>query len=100
MIQWNYDMNKNIQGHLQLRAKYVGRQYLDNTENESRSLDPYQTIDFQWLIFLKLGDLRLDIMNLLNANYAPNGYTHGAISMVEKEQMKILFSRWPEEISF
>ena len=77
MIQWNYDMNKNIQGHLQLRAKYVGRQYLDNTENESRSLNPYQTLDFQWLISSRLGDLRLDIMNLFDATYAPNGYTWG-----------------------
>jgi iron complex outermembrane receptor protein len=79
MIQWNYNIPKELQGHLQLRAKYVSRQYLDNTENESRSLDPYQTIDFQWLISSKLGDLRLDIMNLLNANYAPNGYTYGSL---------------------
>jgi iron complex outermembrane receptor protein len=77
MIQWNYDMNKNIQGHLQLRTKYVGRQYLDNTENESRSLNPYQTVDFQWLISSRLGDLRLDVMNLFDATYAPNGYTYG-----------------------
>lgn len=77
MIQWTYNVNKEIQGHLQLRAKYVSRQYLDNTENENRSLNPYQTIDFQWLISSKLGDLRLEIMNLLNANYAPNGYTYG-----------------------
>jgi iron complex outermembrane receptor protein len=77
MIQWAYKVDKDLKGHLQLRAKSVGRQYLDNTENENRSLNPYQTIDFQWLISSKLGSFRLDVMNLLDATYAPNGYTYG-----------------------
>ena len=91
MIQWNYDMNKNIRGHLQVRTKYVGRQYLDNTENESRSLDPYQTIDFQWLISSRFGDLRLDIMNLSNTNYAPNGYTWGYLYGGERTDENFVF---------
>jgi iron complex outermembrane receptor protein len=90
MIQWAYKAHKELQGHLQLRIKLVGRQYLDNTGNNitrslnpyqtidfPRSLNPYQTIDFQWLICSKFGDFRLDIMNLFDATYAPNGYTWG-----------------------
>lgn len=91
MIQWNYHINKNIRGHLQLRTKYVGRQYLDNTENESRSLDPYQTIDFQWLISSRFGDLRLDIMNISNTNYAPNGYTWGYLYGGERTDENFVF---------
>ena len=91
MIQWNCNINKNIRGHLQLRTKYVGRQYLDNTENESRSLDPYQTIDFQWLISSRFGDLRLDIMNLSNTNYAPNGYTWGYLYGGERTDENFVF---------
>lgn len=78
MIQWAYKAHKKLQGHLQLRIKSVGRQYLDNAGNNiTRSLNPYQTIDFQWLMCSKFGDFRLDIMNLFDATYAPNGYTWG-----------------------
>ena len=91
MIQWKYNINKNVRGHLQLRTKYVGRQYLDNTGNASRSLDPYQTLDFQWLISSRFGDLRLDIMNLSNTNYAPNGYTWGYLYSGERTDENFVF---------
>ena len=65
---------------LSLISKYVGRQYLDNTSNMSRSLDPYYTQDFRtiysfskrWLKNLTfIGQLN----NVFNTLYEPNGYT-------------------------
>jgi iron complex outermembrane receptor protein len=60
--------------------KYVGRQYLDNTGDRYRSLDPYHFAEL-WLqksYTLKTGaavDIHLQLLNLFNSLYASNGYT-------------------------
>jgi len=64
-----------------LLGKYVGKQYLDNTSNDSRALDPFFVSDlliswdFQpaWAKNIRLG---LQINNLFDAEYEPNGYTY------------------------
>jgi iron complex outermembrane receptor protein len=60
--------------------KYVGRQYLDNTQNVNRSLDPFYVSHLraqydwtpEWAKLIRLG---LQLNNLLDAQYEPNGYT-------------------------
>ena len=66
--------------------KYVSRQYLDNTANSRRSLDPYLVNDvqlrYQWtkLALLKGLTGTLQINNVFNHLYESNGYTYGYIS--------------------
>ncbi|MCZ4243305.1 TonB-dependent receptor [Pedobacter sp. HCMS5-2] len=68
-----------------LQSKYVGKQYLDNTQNEERRLKGY------WVNNARLGydfkfngvknvNLGLLVNNLLNKKYESNGYTYGYIS--------------------
>ncbi len=66
---------------ISLLNKYVGRQYLDNTQQKSRSLDPFfvnnlrllYTLETSWAKEVRIGLL---INNLLNEQYEPNGYTY------------------------
>ena len=63
-------------------SKYVGKQYLDNTSNDDRSIDPYFVNDLQvlWSPQLKsLKDVTFNLMinNVLNEEYSSNGYTFG-----------------------
>jgi iron complex outermembrane receptor protein len=65
---------------IDLLSKYVGKQYLDNTTNQDRKLNPYflqdlraaYTFGYKWL---KNVNLILQVNNLLNKKYEPNGYT-------------------------
>jgi iron complex outermembrane receptor protein len=69
---------------LSLLSKYVGRQYLDNTQNEGRKLDPFYLQDARAIYsfskgILKEANLVLQVNNLLNEKYEPNGYTYNYI---------------------
>lgn len=70
---------------ISLLTKYVSRQYLDNTQNLTRSLDPYLTNDLRVSYLLQpkycreLG-LHLLVNNLFNHLYESNGYTFGYLS--------------------
>jgi iron complex outermembrane receptor protein len=62
-------------------GKYVGRQYLDNTSNKSRSLNPYFLTDIrvQYIVpqkWMKEIGLLLQLNNIFNKLYEPNGYTY------------------------
>ena len=65
---------------ISLISKYVGSQYLDNTQNESRKLNAYYTQDAR-LIYtiskkcLKELNIILQANNLFDKLYEPNGYT-------------------------
>ena len=61
-------------------TKYVGRQYLDNTGNVQRSIDPYNFSNLQinysiYDKFCKEIQLGLMVNNALNQLYENNGYT-------------------------
>jgi iron complex outermembrane recepter protein len=63
-------------------TKYVGRQYLDNTSNNARSIDPYYLKDM--LISYEFStkavqrvQLSLLVNNMFNNFYISNGYTFG-----------------------
>ncbi len=63
-----------------LQTKYVSRQYLDNTSNVNRSLDPFTFTNFSCNYkikqnFAKEFELGFLVNNLFNALYANNGYT-------------------------
>jgi iron complex outermembrane receptor protein len=67
-----------------LLPKYVSRQYLDNTSRTDRSLDPYFVQDLRatWTIpqpWLKEASLILQVNNMFDAEYEPNGYTFSYI---------------------
>ncbi|MEP6845169.1 MAG: TonB-dependent receptor plug domain-containing protein [Panacibacter sp.] len=66
---------------LSLLGKYVGRQYMDNTENKNRSLHAYYVQDVRAiynvknLLFKEIGFI-LQVNNIFNKKYEPNGYTY------------------------
>jgi iron complex outermembrane receptor protein len=65
---------------LAFQTKYVSRQYLDNTSNVARSLDPFTFSNFtlNWTVqqdFAEALELGFMVNNVFNALYANNGYT-------------------------
>lgn len=66
--------------YMDVVTKYVSRQYMDNTQNKARSLNPFSVTDFRahyefsyrWL---KNMGLFVNLYNIGNAKYEPNGYT-------------------------
>lgn len=67
----------------ELISKYVSRQYLDNTQTESRSIDPYFVNDVRISYSLNEVPLlegitaTLQINNIFDHEYETNGYTFG-----------------------
>ena len=71
-------------GVFTVSEKYISRQYLDNTQNDTRSLDAYFVQDCKATYKVKtnlLGQLEIiaAVYNLLNSKYEPNGYTYSYI---------------------
>jgi iron complex outermembrane recepter protein len=65
---------------IDVAGKYVGRQFLDNTGKESRSLQPYYLQDLQAAYnfskgFFKKVELVARVNNIFDKKYEPNGYT-------------------------
>ena len=64
-----------------LPAKYVSKQYLDNSQKEDRSLRSYYVQDLRMSYTLKPQpfkaiDLIFQLNNVFNRKYEPNGYTY------------------------
>lgn len=78
--EYNLIERVNNQLSLALTGKYVGKQYLDNTQNENAALDPYFTLDgaLYYGIKVKNNDLKLSLRvnNLLNKLYASGGWVY------------------------
>ncbi|MEY3591175.1 MAG: hypothetical protein RLZZ38_128 [Bacteroidota bacterium] len=65
---------------LALQTKYVSRQFLDNTSDLNRSIDPFTFTNFilNWKVkqqFAENFELGLLVNNIFSAQYANNGYT-------------------------
>ena len=65
-------------------SKYVGNQYLDNTQNENRKLDAFYVQDVRAIYtfnykLLKEINLILQVNNVFDEKYEPNGYTFSYI---------------------
>ena len=70
---------KNLQ--LNFVSKYVGKQYLDNAQNDSRKLDAYFTEDIRlnyslYKMLCKQIDFIVAVNNVFNKLYEPNAYTY------------------------
>ncbi|MDP2188585.1 MAG: TonB-dependent receptor [Sphingobacteriaceae bacterium] len=67
---------------IDLMSKYVGRQYLDNSGDASRSLDPYLVHDLRVNYTVNGGKMAKQVVfgllvnNLGNLMYSANGYTY------------------------
>ena len=69
---------------ISLLSKYVSKQYLDNTAQNSRKLNGYfvQDVRLSYSIknnFTKAFNIILQLNNVLNKKYEPNGYTYSYI---------------------
>ncbi len=67
-----------------LQNKYVSKQYLDNTQHESRMLKAYFVSNFRTgddfsAFGIKKVNLGLLVNNVFNKKYESNGYTYGSI---------------------
>jgi iron complex outermembrane recepter protein len=65
-----------------LLSKYVSKQYLDNTQTETRRLDAFMTQDIRLIYqvkpkFLEQFQVSFLLNNILNEKYESNGYTFG-----------------------
>ena len=79
---FSYSPVKNM--FLTLQTKYAGKQYLDNTSSDSKSIDPYLVNDFlmSYSIYPEwMQEIRFQVMvnNFLNTMYSSNGYTYSYI---------------------
>ena len=68
-----------------LISKYVGKQYMDNSQNETRKLNGYyvQNIRADWTIkkvVFSEWHIIGQVNNLFNKKYEPNGYTYSYIA--------------------
>jgi iron complex outermembrane receptor protein len=79
-------------------ARYAGRQYLDNTSTEARSIDPYYVQDvrlrYLWQpqrLGLREVELAVLVNNVLGAEYENNGYTYGYISGGQSQYYNFLY---------
>lgn len=70
---------------LALLNKYVGKQYLDNTTNENRVINPYFVSDFRanytWELNKAVKAIQFNVLvnNVFNTMYSSNGYTYSYI---------------------
>ncbi len=83
-IQATLFKNANSQLTISNMHKYVAKQYLDNTQNNTRQLPAYYTTD-AWInyntnIIKYNAQLKLGVINIGNTLYSPSGYTYGFIS--------------------
>jgi iron complex outermembrane recepter protein len=85
--------------HFTLNAsgKYVGKQFLDNTGSDDRSLDAFTNLDVS-LNYLskelkgaKSINVGLYLNNVLNQYYAPNGYTFSGYIGGERQDFNYLY---------
>jgi iron complex outermembrane receptor protein len=78
----DYQLKKNT--NFNLTAKYVGEQYLDNTQNNNKKINDYAYLNFRTShtfhgVKFKSITLGVQINNLLNTLYEANGYTYSYI---------------------
>jgi iron complex outermembrane receptor protein len=67
-----------------LQNKYVSKQYLDNTQNESRKLKGYYVSNlragYDFSVFgIKQANLGVLVNNIFNKKYESNGYTYSSM---------------------
>jgi iron complex outermembrane recepter protein len=79
-----------------INNKYVGRQFLDNTQNVGRSINPYFTTDIKFAVKVKtpiFKDVQFNLLvnNLWNSFYENNGYTYGYLYEGRRDDFNFYF---------
>ena len=79
----SYKPTQNLS--LTFLSKYVGRQFLDNTGNDTRQIDNYFINDFRLIYqarlnFLKSLTISMLVNNIFDVAYEADGYTFGYIA--------------------
>ena len=77
----NPNLSKSQTLHLNLISKYVGKQFIDNTSDDSRSLDPYFVNDIRLNYSLqnetfKNLEIIILVRNVFNVEYVSNGWVY------------------------
>jgi iron complex outermembrane receptor protein len=80
--QLSFTSNNNFE--ISILSKYVGKQYLDNTSNETRKINAYNTHDIRLRYTFSTDSFKeisvaVLMNNALNKKYESNGYTYGWI---------------------
>ncbi|MGC9374101.1 MAG: TonB-dependent receptor [Bacteroidales bacterium] len=75
----SYDITKRFK--TELISKYVGKQYIDNTSNDERSIDPYFVNDVKLSYTIntnKIKEIGINLMinNILNHQYESNAWVY------------------------
>ncbi len=75
----SYDITKNFK--TELISKYVGKQYIDNTSNDERSIDPYFVNDIKLSYTIKTNKIKeiginLMVNNIFNHQYESNAWVY------------------------
>jgi iron complex outermembrane receptor protein len=76
-FRWSF----NKSGNISLITRYVGKQYIDNTQDENRILPSYLVNDFRFSFsfhpaFVKAIECSLHINNFLNEKYESNAWVY------------------------
>ena len=91
----SYKVNSNFTFNMQ--GKYVGQQFLDNTESEQRNLDAFTVLDAS--VNYNNGEIKgiknltigFYLNNVLNEFYAPNGYTFSGVIDNKRRDFNYLY---------
>lgn len=83
-----YAYQSNNHFFIELLGKHVGRQYLDNSSNIMKSINPYSLFDARLRYDLKpswIKDLSIIVMlnNILDKQYESNGFTYSSKSATD-----------------
>lgn len=86
-----FHANKNLD--VRFLTRYVGRQYMDNTSNLDRSLDPYLVNDLRFDYRLKVKGLKglavnFAINNIFNEMYESNAWVYRYLYGGQEHQME------------
>jgi iron complex outermembrane receptor protein len=79
----SFELNYKLNAFMGLQSywRYVGAQFLDNSQSELKKINPYQVLDLglQLNSFRRIKSLSMQLMvyNVLNALYETTGYTYG-----------------------
>lgn len=87
-------------------SQFVGSQYLDNTQSETRSIDSYWVNNL--VVHYEIPNVpgirsltaSLQVNNILNERYVSNGYTFGWISGEEEQHFNYYFPQAERNILF
>ncbi len=79
----NYEVIDDL--HLSLVSNYVGKQYVDNTSNEDRKLNPYFLNDFRVQYTLRTNlikeiNFHFQLNNIFNVEYESNAWVYRYVS--------------------